>query len=553
MKLPKFSLEVQWSLALLGASLFLGAIALGNVPLRDWDEGYYATVARDMYQTRNWLYPTYLADPFLLKPPLMMWLIALSYHLGGIGEFTTRLPGAVLSAGSVPLLYLVAREVFGEGGNGELPSPPTPLPRVEGRKVGTGNRENLTRVGFLDSRNSLPAVLTALVYLTLLPVVRHGRLAMLDGMVNTFFLLSVLSLLKARQKPQWAIAAGIGFGLIALTKGVLVILLAAIAAIFLRLSRQAKLFKNPYLWLGILLGSFPVVAWYLAQWQHYGETFLEVHFQAQSFDRLSTAVEGNKGAVWYYLVELLKYSLPWLLFFPSGLTLAWQQRRRDWGLLVLIGTILYGGTISLMGTKLPWYIMPLYPFFALAVGAYLAKFWQSKQRYPQVLFIAFSVLSLLFFVGGIYLSMTDLQFPLLLMAIILTVTMGVVAWKIKQNHPTFILILSGGLYLAWACLMFSKSWLWELNECFPVKPVAALIQAHTPANAVVYTSFAYSRPSLDFYSDRRVIAQGTDTLKQLSLAKNYLLLDRPTLENLHSKNILSLGTAGDFTLLVSNP
>jgi len=149
--------------------------------------------------------------------------------------------------------------------------------------------------------------------------------------------------------------------------------------------------------------------------------------------------------------------------------------------------------------------------------------------------------------------MTDLQFPLLLMAIILTVTMGVVAWKIKQNHPTFILILSGGLYLAWACLMFSKSWLWELNECFPVKPVAALIQAHTPANAVVYTSFAYSRPSLDFYSDRRVIAQGTDTLKQLSLAKNYLLLDRPTLENLHSKNILSLGTAGAFTLLVSNP
>jgi 4-amino-4-deoxy-L-arabinose transferase-like glycosyltransferase len=141
-------IEAKWLLGLFVAALILWGVSLGNLPLRDWDEGYYAIVAREIYRTGNWLYPTLQGEPYLLKPPLMDWLIALSYKLWGVREFTTRLPGAFFSACGVPLLYLVGREVF------------------------------LQR---------LPAVFAACVYLTLLPVVRHGRLAMLDGMVVSFF------------------------------------------------------------------------------------------------------------------------------------------------------------------------------------------------------------------------------------------------------------------------------------------------------------------------------------------------------------------------------
>ncbi len=506
--------DIQILFILAVAAIFLWTIALGNLPLRDWDEGYYGTVAKDMFRTGNWLYPTYLGEPFLLKPPLIFWLISLSYHLGGINEFMTRLPGALLTAFAVPLLYLIGREIFS---------------------------------------HRLPAILSASVYLTLLPIVRHGRLAMLDGMINSFFLLSLFCLLKGRQNPRWLIGAGIGLVLVALSKGILVIALAVVLVIFLLVNQEFKLLKSPYLWLGIILGFAPVIAWYLLQIQHYGNNFIQVHFQAQSFDRLSTAVAGNKGAIWYYLVELIKYPIPWLLFFPGSLYLAWQNREQAWANLVLIGTGIYLVIISLMGTKLPWYIMPVYPFFALAVGSYLAYLWQNSQRYSPTLGILLGILGIAALGGGVYFVLTNPQPSLILMAIVLGITLILAAGKIRQNQPIFIPILIVGLYTTLGLFFVSQDWIWELNEAFSVKPVAALIQSHTPSDTVVYTSFAYSRPSLDFYSDRKIIAVDMTSLKQLTSQQSYLLLDQPTLDHLQLVNSLSLGTAEGFTLVMSQP
>jgi 4-amino-4-deoxy-L-arabinose transferase-like glycosyltransferase len=178
----------------------------------------------------------------------------------------------------VPLLYLVGREVF------------------------------LQR---------LPAVFAAGVYLTLLPVVRHGRLAMLDGMVVSFFLLLLLCLLKSRQDRRWAIGVGLCLGVIVSQKVLLVVLLGDRGA-FLLADRQLALLGSPYFWIGILLGNVPVLAWYAAQWQHYGATFLQVHFQAQGLERISQSVEGHGNPPWYYLLELLKYTWPWLLYSGQG-------------------------------------------------------------------------------------------------------------------------------------------------------------------------------------------------------------------------------------------
>jgi 4-amino-4-deoxy-L-arabinose transferase-like glycosyltransferase len=506
--------QTQWFLGFFLAALFLWGIALGNVPLRDWDEGTRALVAREIYRTGNWLYPTLQGKSYLLKPPLMDWLIALSYKIGGVHEFTTRLPGAFFSACGVPLLYGVGRELF---------------------------------------RQSLPAVLAASVYLTLLPVVRHGRLAMLDGTAVTFFLLLLLCLLKSRQDRRWAVGVGFGVGLIGFTKGLLVVPLAAIALCFLLADRQFALLKSPYLWLGLLLGNIPVLAWYAAQWQHYGASFVQVHFQSQGLERLSQSVENHGGAPWYYLLELLKYTWPWLIFWLGGLYLAWQKRRTSWGCLVLIGTIGYLATISVMNTKLPWYIMPVYPFFALAVAAQLAELWQNSQRYPRILIGIFGFLSVAGLGGCVYFILADPQPGLIVMGVVVALTMGAVAWYVKQNNPRFILILLLGMYLTLGLLMTSKSWLWELNEAFLVKPVAALIQSQTPPEAVVYMSFGYGRPSLSFYSDRQVIPADATTLQQLWSTKPYLLLDQKTLAALSLPDSVSVGTTEGFTLVAPKP
>lgn len=500
----------QWVLGFLIAALMLWGIALGNLPLRDWDEGTRALVAREIYRTGNWLYPTFQGEPYLLKPPLMDWLIALSYHLGGITEFTTRLPGAFFSACGVPLIYLVARQLFLE---------------------------------------HLPAIFSASVYLTLLPVVRHGRLAMLDGMVITFFLLLLICLLQSRRNGYWAIGIGLCLGIITFIKGLLVIPLSAIVIIFIIAERQFNLFKNRYLWLGLIIGNLPIIAWYMAQWQHYGATFLQVHFQNQGLERISQAVEGHNQPAWFYVLELIKYTLPWLLFWFGGLSLAWQKRSTSWGALTLIGTVGYLGVISVMKTKLPWYIMPLYPFFTFAVAAQLSEFWKNSKRLPRFIPIILGFLVLVGIAGFVYFVLAEPQPILIVMSVIVTLTMSIAALQAQKNNPKFMAILLIGMYLILGLLMTSKSWIWELNEAFPVKPVANLIRERTNSKAIIYMSFGYRRPSLDFYSERQVIPTDTNTLRKIWSQQSYFLLNQATLSALSLPDSVSLGTAEGFTLL----
>jgi 4-amino-4-deoxy-L-arabinose transferase-like glycosyltransferase len=516
--LKKWLIDIQsqypfcYDLILLSlVSLFLGLFNLGNVALRDWDEGYYGTVSQDMFKTGNWLYPTYLGEPFLLKPPLIMWLMTMSYHLGGVNEFTSRFPCALIASFSVPLIYIIGREIF---------------------------------------QNRSSAILSACVYLTLLAVIRHGRLAMIDGMINTYLLVSLLGIVKYSQSSRWLILVGIGLGLIALSKGTLMLALGFILFVIILFAYPLKLFKSPYLWLGLIIGFIPIITWYMLQVQQYGDVFIKVHFLDQNFSRLSTAVEGNQGGIDYYVWELLKYTIPWLLFFPGSLWITIKSYRERWAKVSLIGFIIYFGLISLMGTKLPWYILPLYPFFALSIGQYLGLIWQKKVNFPRWIGWILMVLGGLSSIGLIYFMQSQSPFILWIMAIILGVTLLFSGFKLYRKQTLFLPILISGLYLSFGLFFASSEWVWELNEAFAVKPVAALIQTNTPEKTKIYTSFDYSRTSLDFYSDRKVMAVSNEQLQELKLSENYLLIEKKYLNELNLGKYAILGEAEGFLLVL---
>lgn len=513
---PELGADWQWTLVLFAAALFLWLVNLGGVALRDWDEGTYAMVARAIHRSGDWIFLTLQDQPFLLKPPLLEWLIALGYQVGGIHEWTTRLLPAIVTALSVPLLYQIGRLLF------------------EKQQV---------------------ALSAACVYLTLLPVVRHGRLAMHDGIAVTAFLLLILCCLKARRQRIWGLGIGIAVGLIGLSKGILMLLLVAIASLFLVWENETALLFHPYTGLGLILGGLPLVGWYAAQAQRYGVTFWQVHFLSQSFNRVWQSVEGNRGPMWYYLLELLKYGWPGLIFLPLGGIWLWRYRYVTWAKLAGLGVVCYLGPISVMGTKLPWYVMPVYPFLALIIAIGLSQVWQISRRYRQAHAGVIGFFAISTGIAGIALAWIEQKPTLFGLGLILGGTLGLTSWQLWRSDRRFQFTLLTGLYLALTVLMISPLWLWELNEAFPVRPVAALIHQATPQNAVIYTSFAYSRPSLDFYSDRPVHPIGTQNLQDLWRSGSYLLLNDPALEQLNALRSQSqiLGHAEGFTLLQRRP
>ena len=516
--------EGIWVLGLWGAALLLFGMQLGHLPLRDWDEGIVGQVAREIARAPLaagiWLHPIDITGtPYFNKPPLMHWLVALSYTIGGINEWTTRLPGALLTACSVPLLYGVGREIFFQ---------------------------------------RLPAILAALVYLTWLPVVRLGRLAMLDGAVLCFFLLLLVCLLRSRRNLRWGLGVGLSLGLICLTKGILGLLLGAIALLFLAWDTP-RLLTSGYLWSGILVGSAPVLAWYGAQWQQYGQAFLTAHFLSQSLERVWQNVDRHGGEPWFYLLDIVKYGVPWLLFLPPALHFTWENRTLSWAKLLLLWAGVYFVAISLMGTKLPWYGLPLYPALALMIGGYVASIWSwtltdrklvCSLRQARIWLAILLFLAVVAGAGAGYFGLKPSPEPdLQLVGAALALTLTTAGVLVGRRNCQFMPILLWGTYITLLLLMMSDHWLWELAETYPAKPVGAMIQQNTPRYQSIYASHrnVAARPSLNFYSDRPVFAVSAPMLQQhwQADALPYLLVDAATLAGLPTDAIHQINVLGE--------
>ncbi len=520
-------IDLAWTIGLWASAIVLFTINLGGLPLRDWDEGIVAQIAREMvktpFESLTWLYPQDLTgNPYFNKPPLMHWLIALSYRIGGVNEWTARFPGAFLTASSVPLLYQIGREIF------------------FGRSA---------------------AVLATLVYLTTLPIVRQGRLAMLDGAVVCFLLLMLLCVLRSRRDLRWGLGIGLSLGLICLTKGILGILLGAIALVFIAWDTP-RLLTSAYLWLGVGLGCVPVGAWYWLQIQKYGQVFLTTHFLNESLKRVSSAVNSNRGQSFFYVWEIVKNGVPWLLFLPQGFRFACEHRNLSWAKLVLLWSGIYFGVISLMQTKLPWYAMPLYPALALIVGTQLNRMWQPitvpfSDRVPRarIWMGIFSALAIVAAAGAVYFSIVQpSESELELVFLTLAFTLMTTAILMARQDTQFISVLIWGTYLTLLVFVMSPHWIWELEEAYPVKPIAALIQKNTPPGATIYTSYPNYRPSLNFYSDRAIVPAMGEAWQQhwREDPQPFILLEPFWLRELPVKQTQVLAITEDWVLVTRN-
>ena len=91
--------------------------ALGSLEIKG-EEGRRILPAVTMLETGNWLVPQVGSEPYFRKPPLVNWLVALSFKITGHrNEWTARLPSA-LAVLAVALAFVsVARASLGANGS----------------------------------------------------------------------------------------------------------------------------------------------------------------------------------------------------------------------------------------------------------------------------------------------------------------------------------------------------------------------------------------------------------------------------------------------------
>ncbi|MDR7567593.1 MAG: glycosyltransferase family 39 protein [Armatimonadota bacterium] len=304
---------------------------LGSSPFWDQDEAKYAGIAREILRTGEWITLQWNGEPWFVHPPLYFWLLAATGRLFGVTEFVARFWSAVPGVLGVGVTGLLGRELFG------------------------------SRCGLLS----------AFVLATTLQWWVQARLAVFDPLLVLWMLLSFLGFWRgyAWGERRAYLLAFVASGLGTLTKGfVAAVIPGGVGLLFLALRRELHRLRAVPWPAGILLYAGLGGGWYGIQAALHGEAFVRTALGYYTLNRYVGVVEGQSGPIWYYVPVLLLGLLPWTAFLfggCSGALRAWRDPRFLY-LLVWLG---FGFVFfSLAGTKLPNYVLSLYPAAAILIG-----------------------------------------------------------------------------------------------------------------------------------------------------------------------------------------
>ena len=351
------------ALIILGSlSLFLG---LGNGKLWDQDETTYAEVVREMMQEGDWLVPRYGGKLLADKPILSYWAMIAGAHLFGTNEFGMRFSSALSGLACVLVVFVLARRMYGP------------------------------ETGFLAGL----ILLSSLFFLVVC------RSALMDAHLTLFVTCALWGFWEAVRNPQqsllWILLCGLATGLAVLTKGPLGLLLVGSVGFFTLLGTR-KLRLLPKLHPGAGLTIFLIVAslWYIAITWKTGWGFLRDFIIRENLDKVVNPTLGHGGPVWYYLPVLLLAFLPWSLFLPWAIRSLWK---RDWEekAFLFCWAVIPLVFFSLLSTKLPHYILPIFPALALITARALYLAWDEKDCSPRYILKGLCGLGIILFIGGI--------------------------------------------------------------------------------------------------------------------------------------------------------
>jgi 4-amino-4-deoxy-L-arabinose transferase-like glycosyltransferase len=349
---------------------------LGGAALFEPDEGRNAEVAREILLLDDWITPHYDFIPRLDKPVFFFGLVALSFKLLGVAEWSARLPSVLAALGCLSLTYVLARCIFGRWA----------------------------------------ALWSVLILLTSVEFFALSRVVILDMVLTMFITISLVCfwlghLATGPRRKTLVLLMCVSMGLATLVKGPIgFVLPAAVIFLYLLLSRKWAVVGEMELSLGVPLFLIVVVSWYLAV-ELRNPGYLRHFLWEENFARFTTT-EFNRSGPWYYFFMVLAAGFfPWTVLLPMTLADFRKRPPADGHLFLILWVALPFIVFSLSASKLPHYILPLYPPLAILVGATVAKAFTAAPSakmswvlsFPAVTFFLVALLPALLFLPSDFL------------------------------------------------------------------------------------------------------------------------------------------------------
>jgi len=344
-------------------------LGLGMYGLYEPHESHFAMVGREMVLRGDWITPYLNGAPYLNKPPLLYWLIAISTSILGNTEFAVRFPIAIAGWLGVVLVWRWSRDLWGI---------------------------NASRIAVL-----MMSVTFGWFIFT------HQIL--IDVLLSTLLIASYYCLWKLVGNPRlsgyWFAFYGL-LGLCILCKGPLMLLFPLLGLAGVALARGKKdgrmLLRELHLGWGLLLSLAIAAPWAIAIEQA-NPDFLSYFLFNENLQRIVdnrwppdyTVSQVN---AWGYAAISMVWCLPWsLLLLPvvGFVGREWQvEKRRSAIILLWVGFLLPVGIFLPLSSRLIYYSIPAIPPFIILCAGWFARGRGKGQKLGGIVFCLLGIATL---------------------------------------------------------------------------------------------------------------------------------------------------------------
>ena len=328
--------------AILTASAFAFFFGLGQLGFLGPDEPRYAEVAREMFESGDYISTRLCGCLWFEKPALVYWMSAAGYRLFGVDEFAARAPIALAALATVALIYFAVR-------------------RLGSHSVALTSALILTTSGIFIAyaRVSTPdMVLTAAITASLLTAFHSLRAS------------------GPTRSVLWAISF-LFVGLAVLAKGLVgALLVFSILGIHLILAGRLRSVRWRDWLIGLVVFLAVAASWYGPVTARHGWAFIEEFFVRHHFQRYTSNEFGHPQPFYFFFLVAMAGVAPWSFFLIPAIgrfRSLWESRDSLLGLAwiwVVVPIVFF----SFSESKLPGYILPIFPALAVIIGVEVERF-----------------------------------------------------------------------------------------------------------------------------------------------------------------------------------
>jgi len=332
-------------------SLLVKNYQIKNISYLEWDEGMYAQIAKEIIKNKSFV-TTFNGNLWFDKPPLSHLLISLSFIIFGENEFISRTIMIVLSLILLLLIYQLNQKLI--------------------KKIFNNKKKLMTIILPIIILISTPIFLERSIILNsdlFVAISWFGYLAFFENSIARILFIFI---------GVWGKSV-LGF-------------YPLLYDLFLLIFKKQKLnfsyIKNTLI--AILIGS----SWYVFLFIKYGYFFIENHFLSQMFKRIYVPIELHFGGKFFYFEALWKnLGLLAVLIVISYLIIIFDLIKKikkkyesiD-AYLIYFFPLPFLSFLTLMKTKIEWYLIIFLPFLILPITYFLYKI-KNKIIYFLIIFL----------------------------------------------------------------------------------------------------------------------------------------------------------------------